>query len=60
MADVVRSFSTHLVQVADLGCGPGDIAIRLGRAAATVRITGVDGRPRDADHRPQALRRGRA
>ena len=28
--------------VVDLGCGPGDIPIRLARGHATVRITGVD------------------
>ena len=43
VADVVRSFPAHLAQVVDLGCGPGDIAMRLNRAAATTRITGVDG-----------------
>jgi ubiquinone/menaquinone biosynthesis C-methylase UbiE len=43
VADVVHSFPAHLAQVVDLGCGPGDIAIRLNRAAATTRITGVDG-----------------
>ncbi|HTB66680.1 MAG TPA: class I SAM-dependent methyltransferase, partial [Steroidobacteraceae bacterium] len=43
--DVVSSFPGHLGQVVDLGCGPGDIAIRLSRAAATARITAVDGSP---------------
>ncbi len=43
VADVLRSFPTHLAQVVDLGCGPGDIAIRLSRAAGATRITGVDG-----------------
>ncbi|HTB68779.1 MAG TPA: class I SAM-dependent methyltransferase [Steroidobacteraceae bacterium] len=43
VADVVRSFPTHLAQVVDLGCGPGDIALRLNRIAATTRIIGVDG-----------------
>ena len=43
--DVVSSFPAHLGQVVDLGCGPGDIAIRLSRAAATTRITAVDGSP---------------
>jgi ubiquinone/menaquinone biosynthesis C-methylase UbiE len=43
VADVVASFPKHLANVVDLGCGPGDIAIRLGRAAATTRITAVDG-----------------
>lgn len=43
VADVVASFPDHLAQVVDLGCGPGDIAIRLHRAAPATRITAVDG-----------------
>jgi ubiquinone/menaquinone biosynthesis C-methylase UbiE len=43
--DVVSSFPAHLGQVVDLGCGPGDIAIRLSKAAGTTRITAVDGSP---------------
>jgi len=30
------------VHVVDLGCGPGDIAIRLARSHPTCRITGID------------------
>jgi ubiquinone/menaquinone biosynthesis C-methylase UbiE len=45
VADVMRSFPDRLGNVVDLGCGPGDIAIRLSRASATTRITGVDGSP---------------
>ena len=43
--DVVSSFPANLKQVVDLGCGPGDIAIRLSKAAGTTRITAVDGSP---------------
>ena len=43
--DVVSSFPAHLGQVVDLGCGPGDIAIRLSKAAGTARITAVDASP---------------
>jgi ubiquinone/menaquinone biosynthesis C-methylase UbiE len=43
VADVVRSFPDRLAQVVDLGCGPGDIAIRLSGVAPSTRITGVDG-----------------
>lgn len=43
VADVIKSFPGQLMNVVDLGCGPGDIAIRLSRSAATARITGVDG-----------------
>lgn len=45
VADVTSSFPEHLAAVVDLGCGPGDIAIRLSRASATTRITAVDGSP---------------
>jgi ubiquinone/menaquinone biosynthesis C-methylase UbiE len=45
VADVVTSFPDRLGRVVDLGCGPGDIAIRLSRAAASTRVTGVDGSP---------------
>jgi ubiquinone/menaquinone biosynthesis C-methylase UbiE len=45
VADVMRSFPDRLVQVVDLGCGPGDIAMRLSRASTAARITAVDGSP---------------
>jgi ubiquinone/menaquinone biosynthesis C-methylase UbiE len=45
VADIIRSFPDRLARVVDLGCGPGDIAIRLSRAAPTARITAVDGSP---------------
>jgi ubiquinone/menaquinone biosynthesis C-methylase UbiE len=43
VADVVASFPDRLANVVDLGCGPGDIAIRLSRANSATQITGVDG-----------------
>ena len=43
VADIVASFPDRLANVVDLGCGPGDVALRLSRAAVTTRITGVDG-----------------
>ncbi|HEY4342425.1 MAG TPA: class I SAM-dependent methyltransferase [Steroidobacteraceae bacterium] len=43
VADVVKSFPAHLAQVVDLGCGPGEIDIRLSRASPASRIIGVDG-----------------
>jgi ubiquinone/menaquinone biosynthesis C-methylase UbiE len=43
--DVVASFPDNLGKVVDLGCGPGDIDIRLSRAAPGSRVTGVDGSP---------------
>lgn len=45
VADVMSSFPDRLGNVVDLGCGPGDIAIRLSRASTTTRIIGVDGSP---------------
>ncbi|MEJ7590936.1 MAG: class I SAM-dependent methyltransferase [Planctomycetaceae bacterium] len=32
-------------KVLDLGCGPGDVMIRLARACPTLKITAVDGSP---------------
>ena len=42
--DRFREFYPELTQgcLLDLGCGPGDIAIRLARALPDIRITGVD------------------
>jgi ubiquinone/menaquinone biosynthesis C-methylase UbiE len=40
---VVRAHPAHLGAVVDLGCGPGDIDIRLARAAPSAVITAVDG-----------------
>ena len=37
--------SAHLGAVVDLGCGPGDIDIRLARASRSIAITAVDGSP---------------
>jgi ubiquinone/menaquinone biosynthesis C-methylase UbiE len=39
---LLESFPQSLAHVADLGCGPGDIAIQLVRTAAG-RVTAVDG-----------------
>ncbi|HEY7187512.1 MAG TPA: class I SAM-dependent methyltransferase [Vicinamibacterales bacterium] len=41
----VRECRAHLGSVVDLGCGPGDIDIRLARTAPTIAITAVDGSP---------------
>jgi len=43
--DVIARFPDCLGRVVDLGCGPGDIALRLCRAEAAARVTGVDGSP---------------
>jgi ubiquinone/menaquinone biosynthesis C-methylase UbiE len=39
----VRECPTHLGTVVDLGCGPGDIDVRLARASRGIAITAVDG-----------------
>jgi ubiquinone/menaquinone biosynthesis C-methylase UbiE len=40
---LVRDFPDRLGAIVDLGCGPGDIDIRLARAAPGAAITAVDG-----------------
>ena len=40
---LARDFPDRLGTIVDLGCGPGDIDIRLARAAAGATITAVDG-----------------
>ena len=40
---LVQRFRPHLRRVVDLGCGPGDIDIRLARAVPEAVITAVDG-----------------
>lgn len=54
--DVVNSFPENLLNVVDLGCGPGDIAIRLSRANAAIRIIAVDGSAAMLSIARQALR----
>src|SRR6185503_17296155 len=39
----VQDYPTHLGTIVDLGCGPGDIDVRLARAAPSARVTAVDG-----------------
>jgi ubiquinone/menaquinone biosynthesis C-methylase UbiE len=40
---LIRDFPRHLRRAVDLGCGPGDVMIRLARAAPAVHITAIDG-----------------
>ena len=40
---LIRDFPRHVHNVIDIGCGPGDVAIRLARAAPGVSITAIDG-----------------
>ena len=44
--DIVRNrIPEHVVNVLDLGCGPGDVMIRLARACPSLKIMAVDGSP---------------
>jgi ubiquinone/menaquinone biosynthesis C-methylase UbiE len=40
---LVRDFPGHLRNVVDIGCGPGDVVVRLARAVPGIRITAIDG-----------------
>ena len=40
---LIRDFPDHLRRVVDIGCGPGDVMVRLARTVPTVDITAVDG-----------------
>lgn len=40
---LVRDFPGHLRAVVDIGCGPGDVVVRLARAVPHAVITAVDG-----------------
>jgi len=40
---LLRDFPGHLQSVVDIGCGPGDVVIRLARAAPRAHVTAIDG-----------------
>lgn len=40
---LIRDFRGHLRTAVDIGCGPGDVVVRLARAVPDVRITAIDG-----------------
>jgi len=40
---LIRDFPDHLRRIVDIGCGPGDVMVRLARTVPTVDITAVDG-----------------
>lgn len=40
---LVDAFPAHLGRVVDLGCGPGDVVVRLARAVPGLHVSAVDG-----------------
>ena len=40
---LIRDFPGHLRSTVDVGCGPGDVVIRLARAVPGLHITAIDG-----------------
>ena len=40
---LVAEYADHLRNVIDIGCGPGDVMLRLARARPNIRITAIDG-----------------
>ena len=40
---LIRDFPGHLRTAVDIGCGPGDVVIRLARAVPDLHITAIDG-----------------
>jgi ubiquinone/menaquinone biosynthesis C-methylase UbiE len=40
---LIRDFPGHLRRALDIGCGPGDVVLRLARTAPDVHITAIDG-----------------
>lgn len=40
---LTRDFPNHLHTVVDIGCGPGDVDVRLARAVPRIQITAIDG-----------------
>ena len=43
--------------IVDLGCGPGDIPIRVAQRHATCRVTGIDASPPMIDHAKQVVQK---
>ena len=54
--DIVRErIPADATEVLDLGCGPGDVMIRLARACPSLKITAVDGSPAMIELAQQAI-----
>lgn len=43
--DLIAKFGDDLEHAVDLGCGPGDVVIRVARSQPLARLTAVDGSP---------------
>lgn len=52
---VAAQFPGRLRRVLDIGCGPGDVVIRLARTLPEVRVTAVDGSPNMLAYARQAV-----
>jgi ubiquinone/menaquinone biosynthesis C-methylase UbiE len=39
----ISEYPDHLGEIVDLGCGPGDVTLRIARIARNVRVVAVDG-----------------
>jgi ubiquinone/menaquinone biosynthesis C-methylase UbiE len=40
---LIRDFPAHLQTAVDIGCGPGDVVVRLARAVPDIHVTAIDG-----------------
>jgi ubiquinone/menaquinone biosynthesis C-methylase UbiE len=53
---LVADYPDHLGKVIDIGCGPGDVMIRLAAARSDIRITAIDGSAAMIELARQAVR----
>ena len=53
---LVADYPDHLGKVVDIGCGPGDVMLRLAAARPNIRITAIDGSAPMIDLARQAVR----
>ena len=52
---LLTDFPRNLGNVLDIGCGPADVPVRLGRAHSTIRITAIDGSAAMLSHAQKAV-----
>jgi ubiquinone/menaquinone biosynthesis C-methylase UbiE len=53
---LLADYPDHLRKVVDIGCGPGDVMLRLAAARPNVRITAIDGSAAMIDLAREAVR----